>query len=301
MLILRAGPPPAQRPPYPHMKTTRLLFAFLLLSAGTFGQTVADETAIKTLLEQSIRDAFALRQADYDAGFANRPTTLIAYNTRSGYNLPATGSLAEIFGTKARQVKPVCENYVMKFYGPAAARVSYDQYLYGKANNKPSKEFRLVEKVNGAWKIDAIIALWDYGQNAYEEGLVRLAIEAETRAYLTANKDTYLAQWAEKPYNERQHASLTSMAGAPYLKGERLVAFGENFFKTWKGTDHTVRHTDYDVHISGETAWATYTQEELDKAGVVVAKQREIRILERTPTSQKAAWKIVFLGLQDMK
>ena len=41
--------------------------------------------------------------------------------------------------------------------------------------------------------------------------------------------------------------------------------------------------SDYDVHISGATAWATYTQKTFDEAGTVMDKQREIRVLEREP------------------
>ncbi len=63
-----------------------------------------------------------------------------------------------------------------------------------------------------------------------------------------------------------------------------------------KPTGQTVRMSDYDVHISGATAWATYTQETVDGAGKVADKQREVRILER----DTAGWKIVFLGFQPM-
>lgn len=284
------------------MKTNSLTLVLLLMSMGALAQTPADEAAIKTMLNQSTKDAYALKQTDYDASFANLSTVLQAYNTRSGYLIASNGrKLTDTFGSKSREVNPVTENYTFKFYGPNAARVTYDQYLYGKENNKPSKEIRLVEKVNGAWKIDGVIALLDYGQNKFEEDLVRKAIETETRAYHEANSDLLKAQWAlEKPYAERQQANLQGPTGAPYLKGAKLVAFGDTYFKTLKLSDHTVRFTDYDVHISGETAWATYTQEELDQDGKVLGKQREVRILERIPSRIGAAWKIVFLGFQPL-
>jgi hypothetical protein len=282
------------------MKIRLFTLVLLLISAGSFAQTAVDETAIKTLLNQSTKDAYALKQAEYDASFSNLTNVLLAYNTRSGY-VTASGDrkLTDTFGSKPREMNPVMENFTFKFYGSVAARVSYDQYLFGKAQ-KPSKEIRLLEKVGGQWKVDGVIALLDYGQNKYEEDLVRKALETETRAYHEANPELLMAQWAmEKPYIERQQANL-KQAGAPFMKGDNLRAFGDSYFKTLKPSGHTVRFTDYDVHISGETAWATYTQDELDATGNVVGKQREIRILERTPSAKGAAWKIVFVGFQEM-
>ncbi|AQG78527.1 hypothetical protein [Spirosoma montaniterrae] len=284
------------------MKTQFTILLSLLLGTATFAQTAADEAAIRTLLNQSTKDAYALKQADYDAGFTNAASVFRAYNTRSGY-ATAVGptKLTDIFGSKPREVNPLTENFSFKFYGSNAARVVYDQYLYGKENNKPSREIRVLEKVNGQWKIDALVALWDYGQNKYEEDLVRKAIDTETRAFHEANQELLMAQWAtEKPYIERQQANLIP-TGAPFLKGDNLRAFSESYFKTLQPSGNTVRFSDYDVHVSGETAWATYTQEELDKAGTVLGKQREIRILERVPSAKGPAWKIVFLGFQEMK
>jgi hypothetical protein len=282
------------------MKTQLFTLTLLLLDTASFAQSAADEAQIKTLLAQSTKDAYALKQADYEAGFASIATVFRAYNIRSGY-ASAVGPVkrTDIVGTIPREVNPVTENFVFKFYGSNAARVTYDQYMFGK-EQKPSKEIRLVEKVNGQWKIDGVIALQDYGQNKYEEDLVRKALETETRAYHEANLELLTTQWAmEKPYIERQQANL-KQAGAPFMKGADLRAFGDSYFKTLKPSGHTVRFADYDVHISGETAWATYTQEELDNAGKVVGKQREVRILERTPSAKGAAWKIVFLGFQEM-
>ena len=76
-----------------------------------------------------------------------------------------------------------------------------------------------------------------------------------------------------------------------------LRAFADSHLKTVKPSGHTVRLSDYDVHISGATAWATFTQEELDANGTVLKRGREVRILER----EAGGWKLVFLGLHTMK
>lgn len=129
-----------------------------------------------------------------------------------------------------------------------------------------------------------------------DKAAVRTVLETETRAFLSANPTLMLAQWSDKPYAERQHASLVPMLKAPYLKGPTLKPITETHMKGLKPSTRTRRITDYESHISGNMAWATYTQEELNEAGAVVGKQRETRILER----ETAGWKIVFMSLQPM-
>lgn len=135
-----------------------------------------------------------------------------------------------------------------------------------------------------------------FAQTSADEMAVRKTIETETRAYHEANYALLSSQWSDKPYAERQQANLQP-TGAPFLKGDKLRAFGDSYIKNMKPTGQTVRMSDYDVHISGAMAWATYTQETVDEAGKVADKQREIRVLER----ETAGWKIVFLGFQPMK
>ena len=142
-----------------------------------------------------------------------------------------------------------------------------------------------------------LISADTFAQTSTSKTAVRTVIETETRAYHEANSELLRAQWSTKPYAERQHANLEAALGMPYVKGDQLRSFGDTYFKTLKPSGQTVRMSDYDVHISGTIAWATYTQELIDGTGNLVSKQREIRVLEREP----AGWKIVFLGLQPMK
>lgn len=138
----------------------------------------------------------------------------------------------------------------------------------------------------------------DLAPTAAEQAAVRTVLETETRAFHEANYDLLQAQWAlQKPYVERQQAMLQDAVGMPYLKGEKLTAFADSYFKTLKPSGRQVRFSDYDAHINGSMAWATYSQEKLDKEGNVVEKQREVRIFER----DGSGWKIVFLSLQPMK
>ena len=104
-----------------------------------------------------------------------------------------------------------------------------------------------------------LISADTFAQTSTSETAVRTVIETETRAYHEANGELLKAQWSTKPYAERQHANLEAALGMPYVKGDQLRSFGDTYFKTLKPSGQTVRMSDYDVHISGTIAWATYT------------------------------------------
>lgn len=141
-----------------------------------------------------------------------------------------------------------------------------------------------------------LLGAGSFAQTA-DEIAVRKVIDTETLAFHEANSELIAAQWSNKPYIERQQADLLKPTGAPFLKGENLQAFANSYLKSLKPSGRTVRVTDYDVHISGATAWATFMQETIDKEGASVSKKREIRVLER----ESDGWKIVFLSNQDTK
>lgn len=136
-----------------------------------------------------------------------------------------------------------------------------------------------------------------FAQTTNDAGLVRQVIENETRAYLDVKPDVMRASWADKPYIERQQDVLKALTGgAPYLKGEPLLRFGDTYMKTATNNHHQLRISDYDAHLSGDMAWATYTEEEVDPTGAVVRKNRNVRILERGATG----WKMVFQGIKKL-
>ena len=141
-----------------------------------------------------------------------------------------------------------------------------------------------------------------FGQSAQsnnlseEEMAIRKVIETETRTYHEADFDLNKQQWSGSSYTERQHGELKPLVGMPYVKGEKLFQLQEAYGKTAKPTGLKSRLSDYEAHISGTTAWTTYTQETFDAAGSVVDKQRAVRILERGA----GGWKIVFMSQQKL-
>ena len=275
-----------------------LAVILLSLSAFIVFAQNPDEEAIKKMLRQETIDAYAAKNVN--GYFVESTKTFRGWNTRSGYEvdfgIDAIKKRNETaFNINPRSVNPINENFSFKFYTPEACLVTYDQYLYGK-ENVPSKETRMVEKINGLWKIAGAIALWDYSGNPFEQNLVRTVIENETKAYHAGNLDLLMQQWdLSVNYAERMKSNLKQLAGSNYIKGDNLRAFTEQYKKTAKPTGQTYKTSDYDAHISSSTAWVTYTQETFNADGSLFGKTREMRILER-----RNGWKIVAMAAVDL-
>ncbi|RDB03700.1 nuclear transport factor 2 family protein [Runella aurantiaca] len=126
-----------------------------------------------------------------------------------------------------------------------------------------------------------------------EEAAVRQVIDAETKAYHEANLAVLGSNFATTPYIERHDEKLRKMANTPYLKGDALQKVYEAFPKTHKPTGLNAVVSDYESHVSGNLAWATYTQEDKKADGSVAQKQRFLRILEKI----NGQWKIVMISL----
>lgn len=256
--------------------------------------TQTEEEIIKTKLRQETIDVYAGK--DVTSSFIDSPKTFRGWNTRTGYSVKfgVTDIKKEndvTFGYRPREMNPINENFTFKFYTPNVALVIYDQYLYGKPQI-PSKEMRMLEKVNGTWKIAGLLALWDYSDNAFEKGNVRKTIEAETNAYHAGDVEAMNKQWAyNASYVERQQEYFKKMGVPVYLKGDALRAFGEQFKKVHKPTGQTYKISDYEAHVGTTNAWVTYTQETFNADGKVANKTREMRILERVD-----GWKIVAMS-----
>jgi hypothetical protein len=133
-----------------------------------------------------------------------------------------------------------------------------------------------------------------YSQNP-DEATIRAVIEGETQAYHAGNVDKML-EFCEvnADYAERQQIYFKQPLGTVYLKGEKLRQFTEVFKQSHKATGFSFKTLDYEAHISGNMAWATYTQETFKADGTLVNRTRELRILEK-----KDKWKIVLISQQE--
>ena len=149
------------------------------------------------------------------------------------------------------------------------------------------------QRRNGKWMFVSSQQTDIASSAAEEAAAVRQVIDTETKAYHEANMAVWTTNWAITPYIERQDEKLRKMANTPYLKGEALQKAYEEFGKTHKPTGLNTVVSDYESHVAGNMAWATYTQEDKKADGSVGQKQRSLRILEKI----NGQWKIVMLSL----
>ena len=282
------------------MKTILLCFAALLMSAATFAQTkLADE--FPALMKA--------RNTDAEGFFRTRLAPDVSFIAGHNGSLQNKDYVMNLFKAQKNQTTDLSNLNIQQAADLAVVTgISTINSVFpdGKTGTyKDAFTYTLRwQNGNGAaprWlftnlhhtKIEYRVA----GQAEADEAAVRTVIETETRAYHEANSELLKVQWSTKPYAERQQATLKAALGVPYVKGDKLRSFSDAYFKTLKPSGQTTRISDYDVHISGAMAWATYTQERLDKAGAVLAKQREIRVLER----EEGGWKIVFISLHPIE
>lgn len=145
---------------------------------------------------------------------------------------------------------------------------------------------------NGKW-MQTSAQHTDIAANKEQEAeAVRKAIEAESNAYYKGDVAAWKAAWANNAYTERQHENLKKLAQSPYLKGAALVKAHEEYAKTFKATGQSFKISDFEAHIAGNTAWATYTQETLKADGSLDYKERALRILEKI----NGEWKLVMMS-----
>ena len=275
---------------YKHMKKLLLI---LIISLPLFGQRgLYAQTDIKVAFEKGISDfdknpTEAYQQMDdnirFTAGhsglFYDKQQTLALAKSRpaaksetqmSDLRVKQSGSLGVVSGIRMRTLTL-----------PNNLKMSWkDAFTY------------TFEWKNKAWIMtDMHHTKIDYQTG--EEAAVRQVIDTETKAYHEANLTVWSTNWATTPYIERQDEKLRKMVNTPYLKGQSLQKGYEEFAKTHKPTGLNTVISDYESHIAGNMAWATYTQEDQKADGTVVQKQRSLRIMERINNE----WKIVLLSL----
>lgn len=134
-----------------------------------FAQTKADEDAItKVLLAET--DRFFARDFDgWASTFVQVGAATQAWNNADGsyvYRLGWPTISARIREFMKNNPKPDTtplhrENFTFRHYGNAAF-VTFDKYMGDRKTAKPIHEIRVVERVNGEWKIVCVAAFIDH-------------------------------------------------------------------------------------------------------------------------------------------
>ena len=147
------------------MKTS-LLVITLVLSAVLRSLAQADNDAIKLVLFNETEGFFTRDKARWSNAWAHTPYINFAANLYGGdfRLIKGWNDLEKQFATQFKSSKVLDKvtvqngNYTIHQNGNMAF-VSYDQTLVDSHGKTTSKESRVVEKLNGQWKIINVIAL----------------------------------------------------------------------------------------------------------------------------------------------
>ncbi|QDK81804.1 hypothetical protein EXU85_25610 [Spirosoma sp. KCTC 42546] len=147
------------------MKTSLLVIA-LLLSTVLRGLAQADNDAIKRVLLNETEGFFTRDKTRWSNAWAHTPYVNFAANLYGGdfRLIKGWSDLEKQFASQFKSSKVTDKvmvqnaNYTIHQNGNMAF-VSYDQTLVDSHGKTTSKETRVVEKLNGQWKIINVIAL----------------------------------------------------------------------------------------------------------------------------------------------
>lgn len=134
-----------------------------------------EKDAILAIIEKETASFFARDYNAWKSTYAQTDYAFQAWSNRDG-TFDASVGWNGIDNTVGKYINdnpepqssshPVVErkNIKYKFYGPDACYLTWDQFNSNKEgdNFHHSKEVRLMEKENGAWKIVCVAAFWDY-------------------------------------------------------------------------------------------------------------------------------------------
>lgn len=147
------------------MKSFLLTIAVVLCTlSGSLAQS--DEEAIKRVLRSETEGFFKRDKAEWANAWAHTPYVNFAANLYGGDFLLVKGwtNLEKQFASQFKSSKVTDKvtvqnaNYTVHQNGNMAF-VTYDQTLLDSHGKTTSKESRVVEKLNGQWKIINVIAL----------------------------------------------------------------------------------------------------------------------------------------------
>ncbi|MDB5121261.1 MAG: hypothetical protein JWN56_2479 [Sphingobacteriales bacterium] len=162
------------------MKLLSVVLIFLLcVSCGDSKKTPMDKdtmekekTAIRKVIENETKSFFERDYNSWAQNYAHTDYAFQAWSNRDGTFDANVGwtdindQLGKYISDNPEKTHPVVErkNMLFKFFDENLAYLIWDQFNsdLDKKNFHHSKEVRLMEKINGQWKIVCVSAFWDH-------------------------------------------------------------------------------------------------------------------------------------------
>jgi hypothetical protein len=143
------------------MKTSRIILPcllFFLASSTGFAQKKNDTEAIKALIERETKAFFEIDYNTWADSWAQTPYSFWSFadttdvNSFSGWESINKG-FSEYFKTSKPSKATIDRKWIdIKIFGNGAY-ARFTQHVRDNTNRKPQAEVRVLEKINGKWKI----------------------------------------------------------------------------------------------------------------------------------------------------
>ena len=268
------------------MKKLIITLAFLIFSFAGFSQKIFTQATLDELVNEYKKDSKAF--------FNNRLSEDFRYINRKGgfqYQKEFLG------GTSQNIVSTEMPQAVIFQSGDLAVASGIHRTVRIDKDGKQITENSAVtytwQRRNDKWLFVASQQSPIQVSVAEDEMAIKQTCENETKYYHEADAKNWDSQWSDKGYAEYNSQYLKELIKTPFAKGEMLVGLKNNVVKTLKPDGLVSKVTDFEARISGNMAWATYTQEDF-KGETSDGKSRQLRILEKV----NGSWKIVCLSIQ---
>ncbi len=305
------------------MKNTLFIACILFVSNQCLAQTpsVNEEAAIKQVVIAET-DAYVKRDFKaWVASYVDAPTTSFTVtpngmpggiSTSSGFQKMSKGMKAWMDASPQSEMQVISRDGWLSHVNGNMAWISYDQVnLMVKTGAKiTSKELKVLDKVDGQWKISATNSIWDFNHTEYgtpnpEEEDIKAVIINETEMFLDQKKDAWAENFLHEPYitwsvtNGGEPGDVLTMRGWDALNTYMNVWFGNDMsalVKEWRKAKTT--RDQWQIQIRSNMAYVSYNQHVANDEKKTKMDSTETRVLEKI----NGKWKITMLtALADFK
>lgn len=291
-----------------------LIFTLFIISLSAQTPSVNEEEAIKKVVTGAT-DAYCKR--DFKAwadSYIDAPTTstIITPNNNPG-SMRVTSDFQKISkGMKSwMEASPQsemqvtnCDNWLFRINGNMAS-ISYDEYnVMVKTGAKiKSRELRVLEKVNGQWKISTQSSVWDFAHTEYgtpnlEEEAIKKVVLDEGIAFTQGNIDAFMNTYKSEPTilwtvtNGMEPGDVLTFRGADALK---TFAQSLPWFKSFKPENsqkvptNSALRNNWSFQFKGNIAIVNFDEHWVNDQAKSNVDVTVIKILEKV----NGQWKII--------
>ncbi len=306
------------------MKNTLLLFCLLYVTTQLSAQSSSvksEEEAIKKVIVTEF-DAFVQRDFKTWADtYVDAPTTTFMVTDANTFgSLFAMSDFQKISkgmkgmfdsGSKSTMSLANRDGWLIRIKGEMAFAIYNEEFLLANGTKIKAKTQKVMEKVNGQWKIATTSSIGDFNNAVIptpnpEEDAIKKVIIDETSYWIDGNFDKWSASFIHEPYliwsvtNGGEPGDVLTMRG-----WEALKTFMSNWFKNYNGDfakkmrQSDVSRDNWQIQIRSNVAYVSYNQHTVNAETKQILDITETRVLEKISGTWKVAMQTSLADFKD--